>query len=188
MERPTTTHRLNDFFLTMARRSLGELGVNDANVVNYVAALMTDFARADRLYALGQGATAFERTTRTLDATGATAKDRRSLLLIRELRKHVGDYALFMSGLFRTHVETRGALDHYFEEGRRSYRLVSELDVALLRTGFLFFQHLSEHFEFYSGALDYMRRVYFAPLPGRSPFAEFLEQVEGWIMSGLSAN
>ena len=66
---------------------------------------------------------------------------------------------------------------------------VSELDLTLYRTGFLFFQQLSKNFEFYSGALDYMRKAYFAPQSGgESPFAVFLRQVEGWITDGLSDN
>jgi hypothetical protein len=104
------------------------------------------------------------------------------------MRKQVADYALFMSGLFRTHVEQRGALDYYFEEGQRSYWKVSELDLTLYRTGFVFFQQLSKNFEFYSGALDYMRKAYFAPQPGDNAFATFLRQVRGWITTGLSEN
>ena len=51
----------------------------------------------------------------------------------------------FMSGLFRTHVEQRGALGYYMEQGQRSYWAVSELDLTLYRTGFLFFQQLSKN-------------------------------------------
>jgi len=52
MERQTGSNRLHEFFLSVTRRSFAELGVGDEAVVDYVAALMTEFARADRLYAL----------------------------------------------------------------------------------------------------------------------------------------
>jgi len=187
MEKSSGSTRLHEFFLTMTRRSFAELGVGDAEVVGYVAALMTEFTRADRLYALGQA-----RGASLVDMRLASAeqpRDARSLQRARALRKHIADYALFMSGLFRTHVEQRGALGYYMEEGQRSYWAVSELDLTLYRTGFLFFQQLSKNFEFYSGALDYMRKAYFAPQSGgESPFAVFLRQVEGWISDGLSDN
>jgi len=38
------------------------------------------------------------------------------------VRKYVGDYTLFMSGLFRRFVERGGYLNYYLEEGARSYR------------------------------------------------------------------
>ena len=79
----------------------------------------------------------------------------------RELRKYVGDYTLFMSGLFRRYVERGGYLGYYLEEGARSYRTVSELDVSLYNPGFLVFEELSKRFEHYSGALDFMRKCYF---------------------------
>ena len=63
--------------------------------------------------------------------------DRAEMMRARAMQKYVGDYTLFMTGLFRTHVESRGALGYYVEEGQRSYRAVSELDLDLFRTGFL---------------------------------------------------
>ena len=180
---------LHDFFLEMTRRTFAELGVGDETVVGYVAAVMTEFSRADRLYALAGERGSFDSVVRMRMAAAADdARDERSIVRARELRKHVADYALFMSGLFRTHVEQRGVLEYYFEEGQRSYWKVSELDLTLYRTGFLFFQELSKNFEFYSGALDYMRKAYFAPQPGDNPFATFLRQVQGWITTGLSEN
>lgn len=190
MGKPLETTRLHEFFLTMARRSFAELGVGDETVVGYVAALLTEFSRADRLYAIADERGTLDSVVKMRVAVSETApRDERSIVQARELRKHVADYALFMSGLFRTHVERRGALDYYFEEGQRSYWEVSELDLTLYRTGFLFFQQLSKNFEFYSGALDYMRKAYFAPQPaGDNSFATFLRQVQGWITSGLSDN
>ena len=190
MEKRPTSPRLHEFFLAMARRSFAELGLSDEPVVGYVAALMTEFARSDRLYPVrSDNGNAVDSIVRVLLETPRQPHDQRSLVRAREVRKYVGDYALFMTGLFRAHVERTGTLDYYLEEGRRSYWAVSEFDLSLYRTGFLFFQQLSKNFEFYSGALDYMRKAYFTPTPGgRTAFAEFLKQVEGWITSGLSDN
>lgn len=189
MEKPSASPRLREFFLSMTRRSFAELGVGDDEVVGYVATLMTEFSRADRLYAIRDARGAADSVVRMRLAIKDTPRDARALERARALRKHVADYTLFMSGLFRTHVEQRGALGYYMQEGQRSYWEVSELDLTLYRTGFLFFQQLSKNFEFYSGALDYMRKAYFAPQPaGESPFATFLRQVRGWITEGVSDN
>ena len=93
-----------------------------------------------------------------------------------------------MSGIFRSHVEGRGCLQYYITEGSRSYWTVSELDLSLYRTGFILFQELSKKFEYYSGALDYTRKAYFAAEPGEDPFAGFVRQVEGWMKVNLSEN
>jgi hypothetical protein len=189
MENPVGSTRLHEFFLSMARKSFAELGVEDQDVVGYVAALMTEFARADRLYALqGARGRAMDSVAHMVQHAPGKPSDERSLVQARAMRKYVGDYTLFMSGLFRTHVEQRGALDYYLAEGRRSYWVVSELDLSLYRHGFLLFQQLSKNFEYYSGALDYMRKAYLTPGTAESPFARFLKQVEGWISSGLSDN
>src|SRR6202011_4883634 len=119
--------------------------------------------------------------------TGAP-QTRARVLGERELRKYVGDYTLFMSGLFRTFVERGGFLDYYMEEGKRSYQTVSELDVALYRPGFLMFEELSRSFENYSGALDYMRKCFFKPAPSQDPFAGFAEKIEGWVRLRLTPN
>lgn len=175
---------LHDFFLSTTQRCFHELSVGDESVIGYVAAVLTEFARCDRLYML--------RTARgrAVDDVGTMrrAADRTAALRARAARKYVGDYTLFMTGLFRTHVESHGALGYYVEQGQRSYRAVSELDLSLFRTGFLLFEQLADNFEHYSGALDYMRKAYFAGRTSRSPFADFLRHVEGWMTTGLSDN
>ena len=71
----------------------------------------------------------------------STPVDETQLLKERSLRKYLGDYALFMSGIFRSYVEGRGFLNYYIEEGSRSYWTVSELDLSLYRTGFILFKN-----------------------------------------------
>lgn len=189
MEKPLASARLHDFFLRTTERTFHELGVGDESVIEYVAAVLTDFARSDRLYPLRtQRGRAIDGVGDIRRATKPAPDDQRNALRARALQKYVGDYSLFMTGLFRSHVERRGALEYYVGEGQRSYRAVSELDLTMFRTGFLLFEQLAKNFEHYSGALDYMRKAYFTPQPGHSPFAEFLRQVEGWITSGLSDN
>ena len=44
----------------------------------------------------------------------------------RAVRRHIGDYTLFMTGLFREHVERLAVVDYYEAEGRRAYRFLAE--------------------------------------------------------------
>lgn len=186
--------QLKGFFLKVTRQSFGELGIHDASVAGYVADLLTDFARADHLHGIrARPERDLERVAEVLGDTGPDSvaddpPESLTLLRERERRKYLGDYTLFMSGMFRSQVENQGFLDYYLHEGRRSYWTVSELDLSLYRTGFLLYQELSEKFEYYSGALDFMRKAYFAPEPGENPFKGFLKQVEGWMKVNITEN
>lgn len=111
-----------------------------------------------------------------------------SLWRDHEVRKHVGDYNLFVSGLFRAYVDKLGVIDYYLAEGRQSYAQVSELDLKLYKTGFMLFQELSNNFEYYDGAVDYMRKAPFGPGQGNNRFGQFLSQMEGWVKTHLSDN
>ncbi|HWP58928.1 MAG TPA: hypothetical protein VNL14_13630 [Candidatus Acidoferrales bacterium] len=189
MERRVVTDRLNKFFLNLTRQSFWQLGINDATVAEYVAHVLTDFARADRLYQVrSRKGKRLDSVVEMLAQAGQLQERGDSLLRERELRKYLGDYMLFMTGIFRSYVQGKDIFDFYLQEGRKSYWTVSELDLSLYRTGFILFQELSRKFEYYSGALDYMRKAYFAPEPGEDPFAGFLKQVEGWIKVNLTEN
>jgi hypothetical protein len=189
MEKKASDKSLNNFFLNVVRQSFWQLGIHDATVASYVADVLSDFARADNLYRIRSRAGKRMESMVEMLAQGSPANsDETDLLRERSLRKYVGDYALFMSGIFRSHVEGKGFLDYYIQEGSRSYWTVSELDLSLYRTGFILFQELSKKFEYYSGALDFTRKAYFASEPGEDPFAGFLRQVEGWLKGKLTEN
>ncbi len=171
--------------------------MGDQAVIEYVADVLTAFARADQLYRIrpstGRRLSSVveilaEQAEQTEYAQPAEQAASTSLWRERQVRKHVGDYSLFMSGLFRASVEKLGGMDYYLQVGRQSYAQVSELDVRLYQTGFMLFQELSKNFEYYSGALDYMRKAHFGPSPRDNPFGQFLREVDGWIKTHLSDN
>lgn len=189
METKPTNSRLHSFFLKMVRQSFWQLGINDATVAAYVAGVLTDFAKADNLFGIhARGGKKVDSVVEMLSQEKAVPADENDLLQERMRRKYVGDYTLFMSGIFRSYVQGKGFLEYYIKEGSRSYWSVSELDLSLYRTGFILFQELSKKFEYYSGALDYTRKAYFAAEPGEDPFRGFLKQVEGWIKINLTEN
>jgi hypothetical protein len=186
----SSSQKLKSFFLEIVRNSFGQVGVGDRQTTEYVATVLADFSHSERWQQL-RGAEG-KRLTSVVEMmvaqTGTSADEAARVQGERELRKYVGDYTLFMSGLFRRFVERGGYLSYYLEEGARSYRTVSELDVSLYNPGFLMFEELSRSFENYSGALDFMCKCYFAPAPNEDPFAGFFKQIEGWVLYGLSDN
>ncbi|HET7874779.1 MAG TPA: hypothetical protein VFN71_04570 [Methylomirabilota bacterium] len=152
------------FFDRVTRQAFGDLALDDAPAARYLADLLTRFARADALYAVR------EVPPRRLD----TVTD--SLLAIqhawewhspdfdpsqeRTLRRHVGDYTLFMIGIFREFVERLAVIRYYEDQGRRAYRFVSETARASEEEEAPLFRRLSDRFEHYAGALSYARKVY----------------------------
>ena len=189
MEKRVSENTLQSFFRNVIRQSFRQLGIGDATVADYVADVLTDFAKTENLYRVRTRAgKRIDSVVKILAEQPGAPVDETQLLRERSMRKYLGDYALFMSGIFRSHVEGKGFLDYYLEEGSRSYWTVSELDLSLYRTGFLLFQELSTKFEYYSGALDYTRKAYFATDQGEDPFAGFLRQVEGWMKVNLTEN
>jgi hypothetical protein len=182
--------KLKGFFLQLVRKSFNQLGIADQQITEYIAAVLADFSRSDQWLRL-RGADGKRLTSvveMMLAQSGLSSDELARIQGERELRKYVGDYTLFMSGLFRRYVERGGYLGYYLEEGARSYRTVSELDVSLYNPGFLVFEELSKGFEHYSGALDFMRKCYFVPAPHEDPFAGFFRQIEGWVHHGISNN
>jgi len=89
------------------------------------------------------------------------------------IRRHIGDYTLFMTGVFRERVQRLASTDYYVSQGQRAYRFVSEHGRATSRprerdTAPLY-ARLAERFEHYAWALDYARRVHFHDAPAH-PF------------------
>ncbi|HLH75361.1 MAG TPA: hypothetical protein VKV28_01020 [Candidatus Binataceae bacterium] len=179
--------RLKPFFLELVGRSFSQLQVGDREVANYVSTVLADFSRRDNWLRLrdAQGRqldSAVEMWLQTVESGERDAHQE------RELRKYIGDYSLFMAGVFRAFVQRQGRLDSYLAQGSRSYHAVYELDAADLRPGFTLFEELSRGFERYAGALDYMQKCFFAHPAGTNPFAGVLRQIERLIGPGRPDN
>jgi hypothetical protein len=153
------------FFESVTRQAFGDLGIDDAPALRYLTDLLTRFVRAEALRTIR------ELPGRRLD----TLAD--SLLAIprvwdvenpgfnpgaeRALRRQIGDYALFMTGIFREYVDGLAVTGYYEREGRRAYRFLAELARAGAEADASLYRRLSDRFEMYAGALAYTRKVYF---------------------------
>ena len=162
---------LRRFFDRAVQASFDDLAMRDEPVAGYLADLLTRFARTEHLFPTGVTMPRLESVVDLLlEAQAAWDDSAAHFGPEREIsiRRHIGDYTLFMTGIFRDHVERLAVTDYYEDQGRRAYRFVWETARAEGEPDALVFQRLADRFEQYAEALTYLRKVYFRPerLPG----------------------
>ena len=127
-------HSLRQFFETYVwRHFFDDVHLHEPSVARYVTDLLADFAHTDRLYRIHNAyGRRLEQVAEMLIESNplleASSFDRE-----RSVRKHVGDYTLFMTGLFPESVaklrqSKRPRLDafvDYVQAGKESYSIVS---------------------------------------------------------------
>jgi hypothetical protein len=169
---------LLSFFLPLTRRTCAELRLGDQVIAAYLADVLVEFARAERLWCLrdleGRRLTSMvEMLGRGPAAPGPEGE--------RDFLRYVGDFALFMSGIFRPWAERRGFLWLYLADGALAYARAAALGSAVPRRERLILAELASSFEPYAGALDYLRRVHFIGLAGPDPIGEFLREIAALV-------
>jgi hypothetical protein len=132
-------HPLEPFFQQAVRNSYeGKLGLHDPDVTSYVAHLLCEFAESDNLYkvrdAAGRPIAELTELMLAADPVHGTAS---SFDAERAVRKHIGDYALFVAGMYpegsdpglryRRHRPTLGEL---ILAGKQSYFIVSQFNLC----------------------------------------------------------
>jgi hypothetical protein len=150
-----------------------DLLMHDEPAATYLADLLTRFARTDALFPRGVADTRLETVVdMLLEAQAVWDHDSATFQPEREVtvRRHIGDYTLFMTGVFPERVARVASTRYYVDQGKRAYHFVSEYDrVRHPPSGGPLFRRLAERFERYMAALDYARRVHFAQHESR-PF------------------
>ncbi len=183
MEGSSASTPLKRFFGHTIRRSFGDLQIHDEATGEYLADLLTRFARTDTLYPLTPTGRRLETVAELLleiQRVWEFESPHFNPVQERELRRHIGDYTLFMIGLFRERVEGMAVTGYYVREGKRAYRFVSEHDRASARPYAGLFKALADRFEGFAGALTYMRKVYFRPESAPPPHPFFNRLITEW--------
>jgi hypothetical protein len=160
-------HPLRRLFAALTERSFAEmLRWPDLNVTEYVSNLLVDFTRTDQLYQIRnqQG----QRLDTVVDMLyeSEVLLEARSFEREREVHRHIGDFTLFMAGLFPEYLRRlksasliyhKDFLVDYVKTGKRSYGLVArfhESDDAGLTP---LFRKLSDNFELCVTGLGFVR-------------------------------
>lgn len=162
---------LERFFERAIRASFHDLALLDESVATYLGDLLTRFARTENLHPRGEAVTRLETVVdMLLECQAAWAEGHFHPEREVTVRRHIGDYTLFMTGIFRERVERVASTGFYVSQGKRAYRFVSEHDRAsgtsTERAGGPLYGRLADRFERYAGALQYARKVHF---PDRFP-------------------
>jgi hypothetical protein len=149
-------HPLEPFFQQAVRNSYeGKLGLHDPDVTGYVAHLLCEFSDAGNLYKLrdaaGRPIDELDEMMRAADPVHGTAA---SFDEERALRKHIGNYALFVAGMYpeATGSERRlrlhkPSLDELIRAGKESYYIVSHFNLFEYEQEAALFARLSDRFE-----------------------------------------
>lgn len=119
-------------FYMLVRHALLEDGINNRVVADYLAALLLEFSRQSRAHTIKDGdARSFVYLTDILEAA-ESATGREAFLL----RAHLGNFSLWLSGLFpdriNMRVERRGApgIRYYEAMGAAGYRMAADCSDA----------------------------------------------------------
>ena len=128
-------------------------GIDDPELTSYVGDLLTEFTAAENLY-------------RIRDPEGKPVRDLHEMVMAsdpvfgaaasfdeeREVRRHIGDYALFATGMYPEstqlwkHTGDAGFVE-MVKTGKESYYIVSQFDLFEYRDEAALFGRLSDEFE-----------------------------------------
>ncbi|HET9417728.1 MAG TPA: hypothetical protein VFO30_00165 [Chthoniobacterales bacterium] len=119
------------YFYVLARHVLRQAAINDRKLCDYVASLLETFSRASQLERPADiGNHAHEYICDMLIALQRVTPEQAFLL-----RAHIGNYSLFISGIFhestqRRHERGGPDLKFYEQIGRTNYQLVASHETA----------------------------------------------------------
>jgi len=120
------------FTYVVVRHALRRVGIEDRQLADYVASVMLHFGIHDRAHQIGDADDQTYHTLVDISQDVETSDPRRSFLA----RAHLGNYALWFSGIFPDHIATqhwrRGGpdLDYYETMGRRGFELAASHRLA----------------------------------------------------------
>lgn len=150
------SHALHEFFFDLVARHYRQtLELRDPELSGYVANMLAEFCEDRQLHKIRDAA------GRPLDDVGemllaadpvygpAPSFDRE-----RQVRKHIGDYTLFFTGMFPESINRfrlrRNRLENFIDfikAGKESYYIVSKFDCFEYAKVAPLFKKLSENFE-----------------------------------------
>lgn len=158
---PRHSNRVLDRFFTGVSEYVfhTRLGVVDPQLIDYVSGILIRFTRIESTERVrapnGQPVTQIATMLNEADHRIGPAK--------REALQHIGDYALFWSGLYPESLRRDGKDDSdqfvsYCAQGKRSYRMASSIEARPTAAPTDLLLRLSEQFELCAYGLREIRR------------------------------
>lgn len=160
-------HPLVRLFASLTEENFaGHLGWPDAEVIGYLTDVLTDFVHVDQLFKIRNTQGRRVEEVAEMLVEGDLLHRAESIDREREVHRHIGDYTLFMTGVFPEFLRrlktfkvvlSPDALLDYVQVGKRSYRIVSEFTYGPYEGSAPLFRKLSENFELCVYGLGYVR-------------------------------
>ncbi len=138
-------HPIRNLFQQLTERGMSQLNLHDADTIQYITNLLTEFVQAENMYRIKDES---GRREEYLFSMLAQASEATSPSVRRDYYKHLGDLTLFNLGLFPeslTYGHRTVSPDYYAKTGRRSYTIVAEMDSS--SRGTVVYRKLSQQFE-----------------------------------------
>lgn len=166
---------LYSFFRRHVQQGLDEQGLTQPALVDYVSELLTRFAQVNLVFPFhnADGRSIESISGLLMEWQAALGNDLAKPSRAREslVLRHIADYSLFMSGVFRDRLKYRGQIAYYREHGRSAFARCARLEPNPQHAAVL--GRVSCHFEPISNALDQLwhRRLPVTPSANLSPLA-----------------
>ena len=161
----------------LIRRSLLERGLDSRMLADYTTALVHEFGQRGRSHRIAEHDEKEYHYLVDVLADLAGAEGRRAFLL----RAHLGNFALWLSGLFPDHIVARvhrrggPGLDYYEEMGRTGFSLAARDPHASSGSLESLYEDAAATFPDVRRALNLFSDRHFFPVP-KSPVDRFLRQ------------
>ena len=160
-----TDHPIRKMFRTLTEMSFEHIAVYDRDLIRYVADLLVELFTPTTCFGCVTGRAVASITWRTWCSTCPT-KCRSDE---REARKQIGDYTLFVAGLYPESLTRRRRAmspEYYITQGKQAYLIVAEMDWR--KPTETLFRKLSDQFEYCVTALNHEKVVL------QDPFYQYL--------------
>jgi hypothetical protein len=160
-------HPLRRLFGALTEKSFTEkLGWPDQYVTKYVSNLLVEFTHVDRVFGIRNRRGEQVDTVVDLLYESEVLLEAQSMERECEVHRHIGDFTLFMAGLFPEYLrrlKTAGLIYHkdflvdYVKTGKRSYGIVAQSPSASSDEESPLFRKLSDNFELCVTGLGFVR-------------------------------
>lgn len=156
-------HPLRRMFAGLTEHAfLTSIGVTDPPLIDYVSELLTRFIHFNAVYRLrgSHGRPLVEVAEMVMEAEEIPPEGRTR----REYHRHIGDFALFWTGLFPEAVRrqesgwTRDAFVSYTVQGKRSYLIAASFESDPYREEAAVLKRLGDEFELCAVGLNRVRK------------------------------
>ncbi len=150
------SHPLQQLFMDLVTRHYTTgVGLYNPGISEYVAHMLTEFCEVDQLYKIRDAAgRSLADVGEMLIESNPIYGDAPSFDRERQVRKHIGDYTLFFTGMFPESINhlrlRRERLENFIDfvrAGKESYYVVSKFDQFEYAKVAPLFAQLSDHFE-----------------------------------------